>query len=641
MSRDGNGTYSLPEAAFVYDTVIDEVAVNSNFSDIAAAITASISKDGQTAPTANLPMGAYRHTSVGNASARDQYAAMGQVQDGSGIWCGTAGGTADALTLTPSPAITAYGAGQRFEFKAGGSANTGAVTFAISGLTTIAGQVNGVACVAGDIAANQWYRITLSDASTAQIERIGAPASSGGDFLANGTVPMTGNLQLGAGVSAVFEGATDNGFETTLTAADPTADRTLTLPDATGTILTSADVGTTANKIVQLDSSAKLPAVDGSALTNLPSSGGGGVTFKNLLIGGDFSTNPWQRGTSGAVGYGMAYTYSADRWYGLCESFSAGQMTVSRQADAPAYSDFNTAGVATQYVAATKCAQIQTTTAGTTGNANAIAHWRQAIEGLNAAQLGWGSANAKSVTLSFWVKSSLTGTHSAYVQNSSQNRTCPVNFTINAANTWERKTITFTGDTTGTWLTTTGVGIYLGFFFGGGATYTGGTSGTWGANAYIGTASNGTSLVTTLDATIKFALIQLEVGATASAFEALPQDVVTARCLRYFQRVNPGAITKQFGVGVCTTATDADIWVPFLATMRTTPTLGVTSTATDYAVRIASTGAIACNGVPTLNNTTVQGMQLAFSVASGLTAGHACEGYTNSSSGYLSFIAEL
>jgi len=173
MSRDGNGNYSLPEAAFVYDTVIDETAINSNFSDIASALTASIAKDGQTPPTANLPMATYKHTGVGNASARDQYAAMGQLQDGGGIWCGTAGGTADAITLTPSPAISAYATGQRFEFKAGASANTSAVTFAISGLSTIAGQVNGAACSGGEIDANQWYRITLSDASTAQIERVG------------------------------------------------------------------------------------------------------------------------------------------------------------------------------------------------------------------------------------------------------------------------------------------------------------------------------------------------------------------------------------------------------------------------------------------------------------------------------------
>lgn len=133
MARDGSGTYSLPEAPFVYNTVIDESAVNNNFSDIASALTASLAKDGQTNPSANLPMANFKHTGVGNASARDHYAATGQVQDSSFTWCGTAGGTANVLTLTPSPAITAYAAGQRFSFVAS-ALNTSSVTVAVSGL---------------------------------------------------------------------------------------------------------------------------------------------------------------------------------------------------------------------------------------------------------------------------------------------------------------------------------------------------------------------------------------------------------------------------------------------------------------------------------------------------------------------------
>ena len=229
MARDGNGTYSLPEAAFVYDTVIDEVAVNSDFSDIAAALTASIAKDGQTVPTANLPMGTYKHTGVGNASARDQYAAMGQLQDGGGIWCGTAGGTADAITLTPTPAISAYATGQRFEFKAGAAANTTAVTFAISGLTTIAGQVNGAACSGGEIEANKWYRITFSDTSTAQIEKIGA-AASGGFLVASNNLSDVANAatarsNIGAG--------TGNGTVTSIVAGTGLTGGTIT---STGTV---------------------------------------------------------------------------------------------------------------------------------------------------------------------------------------------------------------------------------------------------------------------------------------------------------------------------------------------------------------------------------------------------------------------
>ena len=138
MARDGStGAYSLPEAAFVYDTVISETAVNSNFSDLATEITNSLAADGQTAPSANLKMATFRHTGVGNAQARTDYAAAGQVQDGGFIWCGTAGGTTNALTLTPTPAITAYAAGQKFRFKMRAAATDDAVTVAISGLAKI------------------------------------------------------------------------------------------------------------------------------------------------------------------------------------------------------------------------------------------------------------------------------------------------------------------------------------------------------------------------------------------------------------------------------------------------------------------------------------------------------------------------
>jgi hypothetical protein len=172
--------YSLPEAAFVSGTVISSTAVNSDLSDIANALTASIAKDGQTVPTANLPMGTYAHTGVGNASARTMYAAAGQVQDSSLTWCGTAGGTADALTLTPTPAISAYATGQRFQFKASSSANTGAATVAVSGLTAKAIQLNDTALAAGDIVANKYYEI-IYDGTAFQLTRVsgtgGAPAS--------------------------------------------------------------------------------------------------------------------------------------------------------------------------------------------------------------------------------------------------------------------------------------------------------------------------------------------------------------------------------------------------------------------------------------------------------------------------------
>ncbi len=187
MARDGSGNYSLPEAAFVAGTVANSTAVNSDFSDIATALTASIAKDGQTTPTADLPMGGYNHTGLGAASAASDSISLGQVQAEAFVWCGTAGGTADAITLSPSPAITAYAAGQRFVWYAGASPNTGAMTVAISGLAAKTVLSDGV-MTAGAHAANKLY-MGIYDGTNFQITHI---AISKFDSLVDDTSPQLG-----------------------------------------------------------------------------------------------------------------------------------------------------------------------------------------------------------------------------------------------------------------------------------------------------------------------------------------------------------------------------------------------------------------------------------------------------------------
>ncbi len=179
MSRNGAGTYSLPEAAFVYDSVISETAVNSNFTDIASALTASLAANGETTVTANLPMNSKKFTGLAAGTALTDSATLGQVQNEAYIWCGTMTGTADAGTLTPSPAITAYAAGQRFAWKASANVNTGAMTIAISGLTTIAVQNDRAALAAGDHAADDIYMGVLDTTSTIQIMKFANDATSG------------------------------------------------------------------------------------------------------------------------------------------------------------------------------------------------------------------------------------------------------------------------------------------------------------------------------------------------------------------------------------------------------------------------------------------------------------------------------
>lgn len=154
MSRDGSGTYSLPAGnPVVTGTTISSTTHNTTLTDIANALTASIAKDGQTTPTANLPMGTYRHTGVSNGTARDQYAALAQLQDGGAQYVGSVSGT-DTITGSLTPAIAAYATGMVVVLTPANT-NTGAATLALNGLsaknilTPLGGNVSGGALRAG------------------------------------------------------------------------------------------------------------------------------------------------------------------------------------------------------------------------------------------------------------------------------------------------------------------------------------------------------------------------------------------------------------------------------------------------------------------------------------------------------------
>jgi hypothetical protein len=157
---------------------------------------------------------------------------------------------------------------------------------------------------------------------------------------------------------------------------------------------------------------------------------------------------------------------------------------------------------------------------------------QQNIEGLNCSDLGWGTASAATVTLSFWVRSSLTGTFGGALKNSAANRSYPFSYTISAANTWEQKSVTIAGDTTGTWLTTNGIGIRVIFGLGSGSTFSG-TAGTWTAGNLSNCTGN-TSVVGTNGATFYITGVQLEKGSVATNFDYRPYGTELALCQRYY-----------------------------------------------------------------------------------------------------------
>ena len=179
--------------------------------------------------------------------------------------------------------------------------------------------------------------------------------------------------------------------------------------------------------------------------------------FKNRIINGAMAIDQRNGGAAVTIN-STAETYTLDRWLAIGQS-SAGVYTVDQVQDAPS-----------GFIDSLK---VTVTTQDATLGAAEYYWVQQKIEGYNSADLAWGSASAKPITLSFWVKSSVTGTFGGAFSNSSFNYSYAFEYTINTANTWEQKTITIAGDTSGTWLTTNGIGLWLKLGLGVGSTYSG------------------------------------------------------------------------------------------------------------------------------------------------------------------------
>ena len=279
------------------------------------------------------------------------------------------------------------------------------------------------------------------------------------------------------------------------------------------------------------------------------------VPFRNIIINGDMSIN--QRNATINNG-NSTNTYAIDRFhmFGAVADKMSGQQSTT----APTYF---------------KNSFLTTSLAATTPAANDAYGVRQIIEGSNIVNLSWGSASAKTVTLSFWVRSSITGTYALALFNGSNTRSYVETYTINSADTFEYKTITIDGDTAGTWLTTNGRGIDLWWDLGSGSDFNT-TAGSWGGGLDVRT-SGSSNWIGTSGATFYITGVQLEVGTTASDFEFLPFDVNLARCQRYYWQ--SGLSTANHGAGFAistggSTYVRAQVSLP--VTMRSVPSVSFT-----------------------------------------------------------------
>jgi hypothetical protein len=262
---------------------------------------------------------------------------------------------------------------------------------------------------------------------------------------------------------------------------------------------------------------------------------------------------------------------------------------------------------------------IVSVTTGGTISAATRGYMQQRIEGFNVSDFGWGASGALTVTLSFWVRSSKTGTFSGALQNDPAlgNRSYVFTYSISSANTWEQKTVTIAGDTSGTWYKDNSTGINLMFDLGNGSDLRTATTGSWVAGDYRG-ANSSVNIFDTSGATLYLTGVQLEIGSTATPFERRMYSQELQMCQRYLPVVqsNGSSVTLDY-VGMSDSTTRTQITIPFVVTPRVPPT-GITITTASGFGSDDSVTTTTATGV-TFNSASYNTALIFVTVASGLT----------------------
>ena len=295
----------------------------------------------------------------------------------------------------------------------------------------------------------------------------------------------------------------------------------------------------------------------GTSVANTSLGAGDASLMKNRIINGNFMISQYN-GSSSTTPTGS--TYIIDRWRLIVSASSKLSVQQNAGSVTPPVGFPNYLGL--------------TSLAATTVAAGDEYVLYQKIEGFNTADLNWGTANAKTVTLSFQVYSSLTGTFGGAINNSDQSRSYPFSYSIPVANTWTTISVTVAGDTSGTWVgATNGTGMVVRFGLGVGSTYSG-TAGSWSGNAYDST-TGAVQIVATNGATFYITGVQLEVGSSATGYEYRQYGQELALCQRYFVTTTEATAMSNASAGYVTITTRLNP-VP----MRATPSLSLGGTVT-------------------------------------------------------------
>jgi hypothetical protein len=313
-------------------------------------------------------------------------------------------------------------------------------------------------------------------------------------------------------------------------------------PATNGSVLTCSTAGA-----MSFSSDPTLTSLNGGALAGT----------RNRIINGDMRIDQRNAGASVTIG-ATTVTYTVDRW--AAYSAAASKFSVQRSTTAPG--TFSNSALVTSLAA-------------TTPGASDGYVLFQKVEGFNWADLAYGTASAKSCTISFWVRSSLTGTFGGVLKNGSEDRNYPFSYSISAANTWEYKTITVTGDTSGTWASDSSAGALLVFDLGSGSSIKG-TAGSWQGGVLNGV-TGGTNLIGTNGATFYITGVQLEQGSTATPYERRSYGQELSLCQRYYEKTELGVnatfacYTQNAGPGA--TAGFATVPFSFKQQKRTAPSI--------------------------------------------------------------------